>query len=168
MENKINDNIQNLDHYIGLFFEAKREYTDHFAFFLKPFDICKYDWYVDCSENFISNEGNVGLFLPDGLYSGEEFKKICFSNAEYFLHLIRLFAVPAGLPFDQKTIDAYEDYIKSNAIAAFLSADSYISFYVKDKRLLRECFSACADYLGDAGKVSLTSVENDDRTGFWV
>lgn len=164
----MNSNLSVLNPYIGFFFEAKREYFNHFSFFFKPFEVSQYDWYVDCSENYFSNDGKVDLFLPDGVYTGEEFKKFCYSDSDYFLHLIRIFAVPTGLSFDQKKIDHYNDYANSNAQLALLSADSFISYYIKDKRYLKECYSSCVDYIGDSEKIKLISTENDDRTGFWV
>lgn len=154
---------------IGIQFEFSRRYINHFAQLFENISIDSYTWYVSCSENYSSCNGNVDFFLPDGVYSGYEFAQIIRSMSEYYVHLIRLFTVPNGNKFDPNKINNYEDYIKSAAEFALLSADSYVSFYAKNKNLLQTIFESCKRYYNNSTMVpKYITRQNDGRVSFWV
>ena len=154
---------------IGMRFEFSREYLNHFAQLFENFTVEKYTWYVSCSENYLSCNGKIQQFLPNGIYSGDEFASIIRSLSNYYIHLVCVFAVPIGKSFDPDAIKYYEDYIKSTAEIALLSADSYADLYVKDLNVLKKIVSSCKKYYSN-GTISpqyITS-QNDGRERFEV
>lgn len=154
---------------IGIKFEFSREYLNHFARLFENFSVEKYTWYVSCSENYLSCDGKIYNFLPNGIYTGNEFASIIQSLSEYYIHLICIFAVPIGNEFDSSVIASYKDYINSSAEIALLSADSYVDLYVKDLSALKKIFSSCKTYYSN-GTISPQYItrENDDREKFEV
>lgn len=154
---------------IGIRFEISREYLNHFAQLFENFPVEKYTWYVSCSENYSSSNGKIHRFLPNGIYSGDEFSTIIHSELKYYIHLIVLFAVPTGDAFDTNIIDSYADYIKSNAEIALLSADSFVDLYIKDHNALKNIFTSCNKYYSN-GAIPLewSTSKNDGREKFKV
>ncbi len=154
---------------IGIHFEFSKNYVDHFARLLKNISIEKYNWYVSCSENYRSHMGNIDPFLPNGIYSGREFASIIDSAKESYIHLICLYAVPEEDEFDPGKVRNYEDYVKSSAVIALLSADSSVDFYTKDYDILKTVFESCERYYNnDNSPLYIITPQNDGRTGFWV
>lgn len=154
---------------IGINFEFSREYVNHFAQLFENISVERYTWYVSCSENFCSNNGKWDSFLPNGIYSGNEFFSIISSISEYYIHLICLFAVPRGKIFDLDKINDYEDYVKSNAEIALLSADSIVDLYVKDENVLNTIINSCIYYYSSNTKIpKIITHENNVRNKFWV
>jgi len=154
---------------IGIKFEFSREYLNHFAQLFENVSVEKYTWHVSCSENYLSCDGKIYQFLPDGIYSGKEFASMIQSLSEYYIHLICIYAVPIGKEFDSSAISTYQDYANSHAEIALLSADSFADLYVKDLNSLKEIFSSCEKYYGN-GTISpqFITKENDEREKFEV
>ena len=153
---------------IGICFEFSKEYVDHLGRLFRELPVSTYTWYVACSENYYSLNGTVDLFLPDGVYSWDEFLSVLRATPEYYIRLLRLLAVPADKSLDQSTIHSYADYVQSNAEIALLSADSYVDFYAKDTNVLDAVMKSCRQYYSSGELPCYITPENDERTGFWV
>ena len=154
---------------IGIHFDFPREYDWHLVPLFEHVQIERYTWYVACSENYCSCNGHIKQFLPDGVYSGKAFKRLIYSTGEYYIHLIRLIAVPAGMPFEQERIHTYEDYVNSNAQIVLLSADSIVDFYAKELNVLKPVMEFCEQNYSVSGKQPyFLTIANDTRTGFWI
>ncbi len=149
---------------IGLDFKI-RGYANHFAELFESLPIEEYTWHVDCSENFYSHCGKVDLFLPNGVYSGSEFKQALFETPSYYIHLIRLLAVPNGIDFNVNQINTYDDYVNSPVEIAFLSGDSIVDLYIKSASHLNRVYELCKKRYAS---ISLLTEANDTRTEFWV
>ena len=156
------------DEVVGLSFKL-RGYKAHLRYMFERIPVADYTWYISESENFISTKGKIDLFLPDGVYSGARFANIVSSAEDYYIHLIRMFAVPCGMSLRPEEIDNFHDYTKSNAEIAFLSADSFVDLYVKNPGLLRNIVDSyeCNTCHGKEPFEYIT-IQRDSRTAFHV
>ncbi len=150
---------------------CSKKYMNHLGSLFETVNFEEYTWYVSCSENFASGEytGRVELFLPDGVYSGEQLRSVIRQTPKYYIHLLRLFAVPLGKNIECQKINNYKDFLESEAEIALLSADSDIDLYVKNFDILQNVIRSCMNYYGnEVASPKLITLQNDDRTGFWV
>lgn len=158
--------------YIGIRFAFPQNYENHLALLFENVAIADYTWYVSCSENYMSNGEKTAFYLPDGIYSGRDFAEI-IQFPEYYIHLLCLFGVPNGKSFCADEILKYEDFSKSNAQIALLSADSITDLYIKDQRILKIVAASCRMHYQSTNTATghapeLFSRATDDRTMFLV
>ena len=146
--------------YIGIEFEFAHKYTNCLGEIFKKINVKEYTWHTACSESYAeANTGNTGVefFIPNGIYSGEAFAGI----------------IANGVAFSAEQITDYNDFVKSGAEIALISADSIVQMYLKDSNMLGSIASICnADNGGFIDKsripVRLFTKETDGRTGFKV
>lgn len=158
--------------YVGISFEFAHEYTNHLGILFKDIPVETYTWYSLYSENYISGTQGLEFFMPNGVYNGEEFRKM-IDEKEYYIHLLCLYGVPNGKSFDAKQIKDYEDYLNSNAEIALLSGDSITHLYCKSNSMLEVIATACDksdETIVDKSNypVRLFTEQDDERTGFLV
>lgn len=161
--------------YIGIEFEFAHKYTNCLGEIFKKINVKEYTWHTACSESYAeANTGNTGVefFIPNGIYSGEAFAGI-IANTKHYIHLLCLYGVPNGVAFSAEQITDYNDFVKSGAEIALISADSIVQMYLKDSNMLGSIASICnADNGGFIDKsripVRLFTKETDGRTGFKV
>ncbi len=157
---------------IGIRFQFAQTYTDHLAKLFQNIFVEHYTWYVSYSENLFSHNGKVEMFLPDGVYTGEQLKNI-INNADYYLILFCLYGVPSGKYFAQEDIKHYQDYLQSNAEIALFCADGFADLYAKDPIILENIMTSCQEYKEtflseEEFPLGFFTEENDERTGFYI
>lgn len=89
--------------YVGVSFAFARTYTNHLGRLFENIQIEAYTWYALQSENYISETKGMDFFLTNGIYNGEEFRKM-IEETEYYIHLLCLYGVPNGKSFESKQI----------------------------------------------------------------
>lgn len=162
-----------MKNYVCMSFALSNQYSDTLSKLFKGIRLDDYTWYVAYSQNFYSKDDNRGEFLPNGIYSGTNFKKIIMKS-EYYLLFLVLYGVPNGLEFDIDAVGNYEDYLKSNAEIAMFAADGLVDLFTKDSCVLDMFYQNCKE--NDGGFIDFkereielfTSVEENGRTGFYV
>ena len=161
-----------MKNYIGVSFAFAHTYTNHLGRLFENIQVEAYTWYSLQSENYISGTKGLDFFLTNGVYSGEEFRKM-IEETEYYIHLLCLYGVPNGKSFDPKQIKNYDDYLKSNAAIALFSGDSIVDLYCKDSGMLEVIATACNQDNGESidkshDAVRLFTTQEDERTGFYI
>jgi len=159
----------NCEDRIGVRFVFAKKYMNHLELMFKNVSLELFTWYVSCSENLCSFDGECRAFLPNGIYSGREFLRTIRKFSEHYMHLVCIFGVPTELSFERDLVNNYSDYVNSNAVFALMCADGYVDFYAKDKHILDAVFDACNLHYAseDIAPRYITSF-NDVRTRFWV
>ena len=162
-----------MNNYICMSFALTNQYADTLNKLFKGIKVENYTWHVAYSQSFCSKDDNRGEFLPNGIYSGTDFKKIIMKS-EYYLLFLVLYGVPNGLEFDIDTVGNYDDYLKSNAEIAMCAADGLVDLFAKESCVLDIFYQNCKG--NDGGFIDFkereielfTSVEENGRTGFYV
>ena len=158
------------DDSIGIEFEFTHDYVNHITRIFQNITVEKFTWYVYWSENYMPDgNGKIEQFLPNGVYSGQEFSLIINSSQEYYIHCIHLYAVPNGLDFDHASIKNYNDYKRSNAVIALLSEDSLVDFYTKDNNILKSVYEVCIKYYkynSEIKPLKIKTIQNNSRDKF--
>lgn len=162
-----------MKNYICVSFALSHQYADTLNKLFKGIKVEEYTWHVAYSQNFCSKNDNLGEFLPDGIYSGTEFKRI-IPNTDYYILFIALYGVPNGMEFNIDTIRNYDDYLQSNAEIAMFAADGLVDLFAKDVCVLDNIFQNCKENDGDFVDLKnrevelFASIEENGRTGFYV
>lgn len=157
--------------YIGIEFELAHKYSNCLGKIFEKVNVKEYTWYTACSESYVESDPKVEFFLPNGIYAGASFEKLISTN--HYIHLLCLYGVPNGMTFSAEQITDYNDFLKSGAEIALISADSIVQMYLKDDNTLKDIVSICTD--NDGGfidtsplPIRLFTKETDVRTGFKV
>jgi len=161
-----------MKNYIGLSFDLSGQYTDSFNKILKGIELEKYTWYVKDSEIIFSDAQGHGEYLPNGVYSGEDFINL-IKNPNYYVILVCLYGVPNSKDFNIDCVSNYEDYLGSNADIAMFVADGTVDLYSKDGKILgmihQNCLGNEGGFIDLKGKgIKLFTLEENLRTGFYV
>jgi len=137
------------DYRVGIRFEFPNTYDRYLEKLFENISVKDYTWYVLHSESYIPfNEEDV-FFLPEGIYSGEDFlSKICLTP-EYYLLWIKIFAVPNEKKFYPEKINSYKDYVESPVTFCLTCDERFSDFYSKNDKITDIVFKNCCKYFND-------------------